>query len=273
MEVTTLFSDLVIVQKNDHGHFSTGSLILNDAPTMNALSEKMVEQLCLGVELLERACVRVIVVKSSNHSFSAGGDIKAMQRREGMFAGDGFDLRKQYHNGIQKMSRTFEECEIPLVAVVNGAAVGAGCDLSCMCDIRLAGPNAMWSESFARLGLVPGDGGTFFLSRAIGYAKANYMLLTAAHIRTKKAYEMVLAHEMAETEEELASLTEQTVASIASLAPEALRLTKVALKMAYTHPNAPMQLQILAAFQGLAQKSSEHEHALQALSEKKPIHH
>src|SRR5690606_10001766 len=104
--------------------------------------------------------IRVVVITGMGKHFCAGGDLKAMKAKTGMFAGDANELRLRYQQGIQQISLAMENIEKPIIAMVNGAAIGAGLDLACMCDIRLCSENAIFAESFTSLGLVPGDGGT-----------------------------------------------------------------------------------------------------------------
>ena len=94
------------------------------------------------------------------------------------FAGDPEELRRRYTKGIQQIPLTIESLQTPIVAMVNGAAIGAGCDLACMCDIRIGCQHSRFGETSAKLALVPGDGGAFFLQRVTGYAKAMELSLS-----------------------------------------------------------------------------------------------
>src|SRR5690606_21090928 len=86
--------------------------------------------------------------------------------------------RRNYRNGIQRLPLLFEALEVPVIAAVNGPAIGAGCDLACMCDIRIASEKAIFAESFVKVGIVPGDGGAWLLPRIVGFSKACEMALT-----------------------------------------------------------------------------------------------
>lgn len=88
--------------------------------------------------------------------------MKAMEEKTGMFAGDPEELRRRYTKGIQRIPLTIEALHTPIVAMVNGAAIGAGLDLACMCDIRMGCRHSQFGETFAKLALVPGVGGHSF---------------------------------------------------------------------------------------------------------------
>ncbi len=131
---------------------------LNRPQHSNAFSDEMITELC---RLLREADfdvdVRVIILTGAGKTFCAGGDVKAMEERTGMFSGGNEELRRRYMKGIQQIPLTIEALQTPLVAMVNGAAIGAGCDLACMCDIRVGCEQSRFGETFAKLALVPGD--------------------------------------------------------------------------------------------------------------------
>src|SRR3546814_15200222 len=97
------------------------------------------------------------------------------------------NTRRNYRNGIQRLPLLFEAIEVPVIAAVNGPAIGAGCDLACMCDIRIAGESAKFAESFVKLGIVPGDGGAWLLPRVVGFSKACEMAFTGDMLDTAQA--------------------------------------------------------------------------------------
>ena len=99
-----------------------------------------------------------------------------------MFGLSALDQRHAYVDGIQRIPRALARLEVPLIAAVNGAAIGAGCDLAMMCDIRIASERASFAESFVQLGLIPGDGGTWFLPRASAIERAAEMTFTGDRV-------------------------------------------------------------------------------------------
>jgi len=119
-------------------------IVRMDRPdTRNALSEpsQMQEFVDLCAQMRADASVKVIVLSGNGKSFCAGGNIKDMQARDGIFAGSPYELRNTYRDGIQRIPTALYDLDIPIIAAVNGAAIGAGLDLACMCDIRIASTN------------------------------------------------------------------------------------------------------------------------------------
>jgi enoyl-CoA hydratase/carnithine racemase len=241
-------------------------LTLNRPEARNAWSEDMaggvVRALCQADADPD---VRVIVLTGAGDAFSAGGDLKAMRDQTGMFAGPGAELRDRYHHGLQQVSRAFESCETPIVAAVNGPAIGAGLDLACMCDIRIASEKARFGETFVSVGLVPGDGGAYFLTRAIGFARALEMALTGRVIDAMEAHRFGLVSGVV-PHEELLSAAMAVATSIARQAPIAVKLTKAAFYRGY-QKDLETALTMAAAFQGLAQRTADHAEGVAALLE------
>lgn len=245
-------------------------ITLNRPEASNAYSISMVSNL---VEVLKHAdadnLVRVIVITGAGKHFCAGGDIKAMQGKTGMFAGESNQLRETYQQGIQQIPLAISQLKTPVVAMVNGAAVGAGCDLAAMCDLRIASTEATFAETFARVGLVPGDGGAFFLTRLIGFGKSMEMFMTCRSYPAEEARSFGLVNEVV-LPENLRTKTEELVLQLSSLPPIALQMTKKAL--IHAHQNDLIShLELMAAYQGITQRSSDHFKALDGmLNKKKP---
>lgn len=257
------YTDLVAHKKN-----STLWITLNRPEASNAYSIEMVKAL---VEVLKHAdidnSIRVIVITGAGKNFCAGGDIKAMKDKSGMFTGESNQLREAYQAGIQQIPLTMSQLKTPVIAMVNGAAVGAGCDLAAMCDLRVAGTAATFAETFARVGLVPGDGGAFFLTRLIGFGKAMEMFLTCKNVTAEEALEIGLVNEVV-LPEELEKRTEELADKLAELPPIALQMTKKAVIHAHQN-DLVSHLELMAAYQGITQRSSDHFKALDGMLEKK----
>lgn len=244
-------------------------ITLNNPEQSNAISYEMTDSL---VAVLKYADfdpeVRVIVITGAGKNFCAGGDVKAMENKTGMFQGEANELRMRYMHGIQQIPKCMEELSTPVIAVVNGAAIGAGCDLAMMCDLRIGTSSSKFGETFVKLGLVPGDGGSFFLQRVIGFSKAMQMSLTGDLVAGEEAFNWGLLNYFVKDEDlllEAARLAEK----ISNNAPVAVQMTKKTMKLAYLN-DLHSVLDLAAAYQGITQRTADHFTALQAIKDKKP---
>jgi enoyl-CoA hydratase/carnithine racemase len=211
--------------------------------------------------------VRVVVLTATDPVFSAGGDVKNMQRYY-LQDMDPADIRHEYRTGIQLLAKAVFELEVPVIAAVNGAAIGAGCDLTCMADIRIASEKAKFAESFVKLGIVPGDGGAWLLPRAVGASKAAEMAFTGEMLDAEQALACGLVSRVVPHDQllpEAYALAEQ----IAANPGQALRMTKRLLREADNSSFASL-LEISAGFQAVAHKSDQHREAVSAFVEKRP---
>lgn len=243
-------------------------LTLANPEQSNAISLEMVDSLTRVLKYADfDPEVRVIVITGEGSAFCAGGDVKAMQNKTGMFAGESNELRMRYIHGIQQIPKCIEDLSTPLVAMVNGPAIGAGCDLAMMCDLRIGSSKSKFGETFVKLGLVPGDGGTFFLQRVIGFSKAMQMSLTGDLVAGDEAFQWGLLNYLVK-DEELQFETEKLAQKIAANAPVAVQMTKKTMKMAYLSDLAAV-LDMSAAYQGIAQRTEDHFLALEAMKNKK----
>ncbi|MGK2868556.1 MAG: crotonase/enoyl-CoA hydratase family protein [Mycobacterium sp.] len=205
--------------------------------------------------------VRAVILTGAGKIFSAGGNVKEMADRQGMFGMDAIDQRYAYVDGIQRIPRVLARLEVPLIAAVNGPAIGAGCDLATMCDLRIASERASFAESFVQIGLVPGDGGTWFLQRAIGYERAAEMTLTGDRIDAATALAWGLVSRVVH-HDELLTAAKELADRIAKNPPHALRMAKRLLQESRTG-NLESTLGMAAAMQPLAHRDAEHERRIE----------
>lgn len=237
---------------------------LNRPEQRNAITSKSdvmaIEDLCR--ELEEDSSARVLIITGAGSAFCAGGNIRDMASRSGMFAGSPYALRNNYRSNIQRIPKALYELEIPVIAAVNGAAIGAGLDLACMCDIRICDDSAKFAESFVRLGIVPGDGGAWLLPRIIGMARASIMTLTGDVIDAGKALEYGLVSEVA-GEGDLLNAARDLAGRIASNPGHATRLAKRLLREGQDMKLGPL-LELSAAYQALAHHTEDHAEAIEA---------
>lgn len=243
---------------------------LNRPQERNAISESghiaEIEGFCSAVA--HDSTIRAVVLTGAGTAFCAGGNVKSMRDRKGMFAGSPLDLRNKYRAGIQRIPLALYELEVPVVAAINGPAIGAGLDLACMCDIRIAAEGAIFAESFVKLGIVPGDGGAWLLPRVIGMARASLMTLTGEAIDAAKALEYGLVSDVVPADRLLAA-AKDIAARIAANPGHATRLAKRLLREGQDMKLGPL-LEMSAAYQALAHHTADHEEAVAAFLEKRP---
>lgn len=242
-------------------------LTLNRPEASNAFTTVMINELVstLGMADADNN-VRCIVITGAGKHFCAGGDVKDMKDKKGMFAGEANELRERYKRGIQQIPRCMNSLSTPVIAMINGAAIGAGLDLACMCDIRIASEHAKFGETFVKLGLIPGDGGTYFLQRIVGFSKAMELSLTAEIINSAQALKINLISKRVGAQE-LESAVMTTVNMIVDNAPIATQMVKRSITHAYRN-DLESALDMLSAYQGIAQRSSDHFSAIDRLLNK-----
>lgn len=179
-----------------------------------------------------------------------------MADQTGMFGISALDQRHAYVDGVQRIPRALSRLEVPLIGAINGAAIGAGCDLALMCDIRIASERASFAESFVQLGLIPGDGGTWFLQRVIGYQRAAEMTFTGDRIDAATALEWGLVTRVV-PHDELLPRARELAERIAKNPPHSLRMAKRLLQESRTG-SLESTLGMAAAMQPLAHRDPEH---------------
>ena len=262
-------SSPLLVDRADH--IETWTLNLPDS--RNPISDPaIVEALCEQVAVVNADHdVRAVILTGAGSAFSAGGNVKDMVDRAGMFGGTPYELRDGYRGGIQRIPRALYHCEVPVVAAVNGPAVGAGCDLSLMCDLRVASTKGWFAESFVQLGIIPGDGGAWLLTKAIGPARAAEMALTGDRVKADQALDWGLVNQVVEPED-LMDAARALAARVAKNPPHAVRMAKRLLRESQ-HQSLESLLELSAAMQALAHHTEDHREALAAFGEKRPGHY
>lgn len=246
-------------------------LTLNRPDTRNAIGEH--SDCAELVEAVERAgadpAVSVLVLTGAGSAFSAGGNLKGMRDRNGIGPlATPADTRDNYRRGVQKIALAFANLEIASIAAVNGHAVGLGCDIACLCDMRVASDAAKFAASFVKMGIVPGDGGAWILPRAIGYANAAEMILTGDTYTAAEAKGMGLVNKVVPADQVLDEAL-RLADRVAANPPRAVRLAKRLLREGQ-HSRLPDVLELSAAFQALAHETADHKEAVNAFLDKRP---
>ena len=208
--------------------------------------------------------VSVLILTGEGSAFSAGGNIKTMGERS---KAPPFELQQNYKRGIQRVPLALQEAEIPVIAAVNGPAIGAGFDLANMCDIRIGSTNAAFGETFVNLGIIAGDGGAWFLQRLLGYQRAAELTFTGRIVKAEEARQLGILLEVTEPDA-LLPRARALAQKIAAKPPLAVRYAKRLLKLAQQQP-LPEHLEVCASYQALCHKTDDHAEALAAFFEKR----
>ena len=241
---------MLTLNRHDVRNALTGTNLIDDIVTVAAWVNRTDE-------------VSALILTAAGSAFCSGGNVKDMVERRGDFAGDAAEIANRYRRGIQRIPLALQQVEIPIIAAVNGPAMGAGFDLANMADIRLASSTATFGETFLNLGLIPGDGGAWFLQRLIGYQQAFELTLSGRIINATEAKALGIVLEVVEPAQLLARARE-LAAGFARQPPRAVRLTKRLMKMAQRMELKDF-LDLSAAFQGLCHQEPEHLEAVRRL--------
>ncbi|MGB1248549.1 MAG: enoyl-CoA hydratase-related protein [Chitinophagales bacterium] len=195
-------------------------ITINRPKNLNALNKPTIEEISEAINLLheEDALRGAIIIGSGEKAFVAGADIKEFSS---------FNLEQGKHlaaNGQEILFNKIEESAKPIIACVNGYALGGGCELAMACHMRIASENAMFGLPEVSLGLIPGYGGTQRLPQIVGKGKALEMLMTASMIKADEAYRVGLANYVV-TQEELIEKAKSIFKKISKNAPLAVAKT------------------------------------------------
>ncbi len=212
--------------------------------------------------------IRCAILTGAGNAFSAGGNLKAMRERAGTFAGSGILIRERYRAGIHRMVRALWSIEVPLIAAVNGPAIGLGNDIACLADLRIAADTAVFGASFLRMGLVPGDGGAWILPRIIGSARAAELFFTGDTIDAATALDWGLVSKLVPASE-LINEARSLALRICRQPPDVLRMTKRLMREG-ERTSFETLMEMSAAFQSLAHLTGDHREAINAFFDKRP---
>lgn len=245
-------------------------LVFDRAERRNAITSPEDCQQFAGAlsELDADTSVRCIILTGAGSAFSAGGDIKAMKERRGIGPQDqALDTRLNYKRGVHRVIHALWHCETPIIAAINGPAVGLGLDIACLCDQRIAADSARFGSTFVKLGIIPGDGGAWILPRIIGLANASELILSGDLIDAQRALEIGLI-KSAVPAEQLLEQAHELAQRIAANPPRATALAKRLLREGQTGSLNGV-LEMSAAFQALLHETEDHAEAVDAMLEKR----
>ena len=244
-------------------------LTLNLPEQRNPISDPdMIEALLSALARLDAdPATRAIILTGAGSAFSSGGNLHGMRPGAGLRDSLPAQTRVNYRTGIQRIPLAIEAMEVPIIAAVNGPAIGAGCDLACMCDLRIASTTARFAESFVKVGIVPGDGGAWLLPRVVGFSKACEMALTGDAIDAQEALACGLVSKVVPPADLLAE-AKALAGRIAANPAYAVRMTRRLLRQSRNLELAAI-LDMSAAMQALAHATKDHDEAVGALLQKR----
>ncbi len=259
--------DFVITEKRG----KVAILTLNRPDKLNAIgaAEDCVDLVNALRDLADDGAVSAAVLTGAGRAFSAGGNLQGMKNRDGIGPLEHpASTRANYRAAIQRIPRAFRDLEVPIIAAVNGHAIGVGNDIACLCDIRIASTQAKFAASFIKMGLIPGDGGAWVLPRVVGYSKAAQMILTGDLLDAQQALACGLVSQVEEPEQLLDAALE-LAERIAANPARSLRMAKRLLLTAQD-ANLDLVLEMSAALQAIAHETADHQEAVDAFLEKRP---
>jgi enoyl-CoA hydratase/carnithine racemase len=256
----------LLVEKNG----SVVTLTINRPETRNPLGEDgdgaLFADACAAINA-DRT-VRCAILTGAGTAFSSGGNVKAMRERSGTFAGPGVHIRERYRTGIHRIVKSLWNLEVPLIAAVNGPAIGLGNDVACLADMRIAADSAVFGATFLKIGLVPGDGGSWILPRTIGHARAAELFFTGDTIDAPTALVWGLVSRIVPAADLMKEVSALAV-KISRQPPDVLRMTKRMMREGQ-NVSFDIIMEMSAAYQALAHHTEDHAEAVNAFFDKRP---
>jgi 2-(1,2-epoxy-1,2-dihydrophenyl)acetyl-CoA isomerase len=243
-------------------------ITLNRPEVLNSFNLQMARELRAALDCARAdKSVRAVVLTGAGRAFCAGQDLSEGPAPDsGITADLGATVRATYNPII----RVLRKLDLPVICAVNGVAAGAGANLAMACDIVLASENASFIQSFAKVGLVPDSGGTFFLPRIVGLARATALMMTAEKISAVRANEIGIVYRVCPPDT-LLQETMTLATEMAAMPTRGLALTKRALNASMTN-DLEAQLELEAELQAEAGETNDFVEGVKAFLEKrKPV--
>ena len=237
------------------------TITLNRPDVLNAFNQDMHRGLAGALKDARDGGVRAVVITGAGRGFCVGQDLTEFREAPGDI---GSRLRSNYHPNI----RAIRALEKPVIAAVNGAAAGAGMSLACACDLRIAADSATFVPAFINIGLIPDSGGSYFVTRILGPARAFEWLASGRRLTAAEAHAWGLVSEVVETER-LSSRVAELAGQAADLPTRGVGMTKRLLDHAVT-ATLEEQLEREAQLQAAATQTEDFKEGVAAFLEKRP---
>lgn len=242
---------------------NVGIITLNRPDALNSTNDQMYKELNgLIADIAADDDVRCVILTGAGRGFCAGADVRGMDPNMKLLA------RRARHRGIlRNVLRPLADLEKPVIAAVNGVAVGAGFNIALACDILIASDTAMFSQIFTKLALVPDLGGLYFLTRVVGLNKAKELCFTAKKISAEEAHELGIVNHVVPADELMAKALEMAT-EIAAGPPVSLSMIKNLLNKS-SNASLDQMLEYESYAQTLAYTTADHQEGVAAFREKR----
>jgi len=263
----------IILEKDPVEHIAR--LTINRPDRRNALHDDATDEMGQAIDdVAADDDIRVLVLTGAGDAFCAGGDLNALQGGSdpGMWVSENTDDIRRSFRLAQRMILGIQRMEKPVIAMINGVAVGAGFDLACACDIRIASEKARFMVAYVRIGLFPGFGGTWLYPRALGsMSKAAELMFTGDFMEADEGYRLGFLNRLV-NEDNLESTTMEIARKIAAGPPIAIRLSKLMLYKGLEF-DLETALKMAAAAETITLTSYDHIEGTRAIREsRKPLY-
>lgn len=255
--------ETVILKKE--GHIAT--ITMNRPEMMNALNLQMLQEMVAAIdEIARNDDVRVVVLTGAGRVFCSGADISEGGKASGL-SGTPVEMHHNLRDSYQKVALGLQRLDKPTIAMVNGAAVGAGCDFAFACDMRVGSEKARFRNGFVKVGLIPGGGGTWLYTRLMGLGRGLEFLFTGDFLEAEEAERIGVLNKIVPAED-LEREAMELAQKIANNPPLAVQMSKM---MAYKALDSDLEaaLEQAAACQALALSSEDHREGVNAFIEKR----
>jgi enoyl-CoA hydratase/carnithine racemase len=240
------------------------TITLNRPDKLNAFTGPMIDAWARALgEAQADDQVHVVVVTGAGRAFCAGGDVGRM----GEGAPSALGHKNQLWENIHRIPKQLEQMDKPVLAMVNGVAVGAGMGMCLMCDVRVASEEARFSTGYVKVGLVPGDGDTYFLPRLVGPAKALELLWTAEFIDAAEALRLGIVNRVVPP----AELREATYALARQIAEGPQIPIRMIKRLVYQNVRLDLRthLDLVSSHMAIARQTADHAEGVAAFKEKR----
>ena len=241
------------------------TITLNRPDKLNAFTGDMIDAWQKSLAEAQRDdSVNVVIVTGAGRAFCSGGDVGRMRSGEPT----ALDGKNSLWEGVHRVPKQLEQMDKPVIAMVNGLAVGAGMGMCVMCDVRIAAESARFSTGYVRVGLVPGDGDTYFLPRLIGTAKALELLWTADFIEAPKALELGIVNRVVPHDK----LHEETYAFARRVADGPQIPVRMIKRLVYQSMRLDLRthLDLVSSHMAVVRETEDHREGVQAFKDKRP---